>query len=224
MIAVIYSNQHLIPKIIKAIGTVQHVFHYDTEELNLKKIEALNEIFDRMGNQLFSSRIALVQFDNTDIHIIFEAVYNISEISFSTENPKVQSAAAKLLYKVFITQYAEVIRFGFAQHTNELQAALIGKGVLIALKGFASKFSEVKLVMDELLRKVFKEYWFEHMVLKIASETAREGFSSSDPEIRKGVVIFLTAAAEKYPELNSQITSLISKSNRQNKEKDRNHL
>ena len=191
----------------------------DTEEVILKKIEVLTGILEGMDKKDLVTLFTVPQIDK-----VFETVYSLSEAGFSVVgNSKVQIAAAKLLHKAFIDMWAEEFRLYIDRNMSKTIDIFTSRNLKIlpiALKGFASKIPEVRFTMDQLLKRVFVMHWPEHIVLKIASETAREGFSNANPEIRRGVVIFLTATAEAYPvELNSQITSLIS--NRQKKERNR---
>lgn len=203
------SYPYFIPEIAEALGKK---YANDTEELVLKKTEMLNQ---------FLGKVRMVTLSLPNSVKILEAVYERSEEGLSIAGkPKVQAASVELSGKA-LDQFVEQIHYvSSSLPDNTKVVSLISRGLQIAFKGITSESSEGQLFAEKILKEVFQKNSLpEAMTWKLVSELAGKGFSSSNVEVRKGVIVFLTATAEIYPALASQINSLVKR--RLKKEKSR---
>ena len=192
---------YFIPEIAEALGKK---YANDTAELILKKTEILNQ---------FLGKVRMVTLSLPNSVKILEAVYERSEEGLSIAGkPKVQAASVELLEKA-LDQFVEQIHYVSPSLPDDTKVvSLISRGLQIVFKGMACEFPEGQLVADKILKEVLQKNSLpEAMTWKLVSEVAGKGFSNSNTEVRKGVLVFLTATAEIYPVLASQIISLVER-------------
>ena len=192
----------------------------DTESVFLKKMKTAEEIFKS------TSFISVPEIRGRNLGVFLElnvsgmdqvitALYDMVEAGLSDKEIRVRQAAVQLLYNVLDKLINGVPQI--YHNPQEIIAAAqvseaVLKGLRIAIKGFVDKNPRVQSVATALLNKTFQEKTFySSQVSQVVAELAKEGFSSSNIEIKESTIGLLMEIAKAYPSVVSQIDSLFEK-------------